>query len=162
MNPTPHDLDVSPEEEAFLHATFRRHARSYLAISVFALGLAVAGLGFGLRNATAASRHAAPVDRSEHFAEQRAELEAMRLEVADQIAASSALTERLAALEAKLEGIETQPDGKALDAKLAEASRRLRALEKKQGITTTPVSTSVYKRLNELEARLSVVELERG
>ena len=160
MNPKPADLDVSPEEEAFLHATFRRHARSYLAISVFALGLAVAGLGFGLRNASA--NDVAPLDPSAHFAEQRAEFEAMRLEVVEQIEASSVLTERLTALEAKLDDIDTQADPKALDAKLAEASRRLRALEKKQGITTAPVSTSVYKRLNELEARLSVVELERS
>ena len=156
-------LDVSPEEEAFLKDTFHRHARAYLAISVFALGLAVAGLGFGLRNAQASD--VAPPPDPNHFAEQRDQVAAVRQEVVDQIEASQALDARLAELEAKLLSIQdeqAEAPTSDLDAKLAEAHRRLRALERKQGITAAPVSTSVYKRLNELEARLSVVELERG
>ena len=120
-------LDVSPEEEDFLRITFRRHARSYLAVSVFALGFAAAGLGFGLRNASAGDVDTHSL-RKIHTA-QRAQIEALKLEIATQ-----------------LEG----------------AHRRIRSLEEKQGITSVPASPGLYKRLNALEARLSVIELERG
>ncbi len=152
---TPNPLDVSPEEEAFLRDTFKRQARSYLALSVFALGIAVAGLGFGLENASASD-----VDAHARHGEQRAQVDAMRLEVERQIEAGSALAERLDELEQRLAAFETEPS--PLATRVDDAHRRIRSLEKRQAITTTPAPPGLYKRLNALEARLSVIELERG
>ena len=152
-------LDVSPEEEAFLHDTFRRHARSYLAVSVFALGLAIAGLGFGLTNASASDVDAEALRA--HHGDQRARVEAMRLEVEAHIEATTALATRLDALEARLVDFEATPT--PLETRVDDAHRRLRSLEQKQGITaSSPTAPGLYKRLNALEARLSVIELERG
>jgi septal ring factor EnvC (AmiA/AmiB activator) len=152
-------LEVSPEEEAFLYATFRQHARSYLAVSVFALGLAVAGLGFGLTNASASDVIDTSAFHEIHSA-QRAQIEAIRLEIAAQLDASDALTQRLTALEEQLGGVDEEPS--ELEAQLDDAYRRIRSLEKKQGIMAAPTSPGLYKRLNSLETRLSVIELERG
>jgi hypothetical protein len=158
MNPRPaSSLDVSPEEEAFLHNTFRRYARSYLAVSVFALGLAIAGLGFGLRNASASDVGTSAIH--DRHADQRQQIAALEREIEAQLEASTALTQRLTALEEQLAGLETDP---TLETQMDAAHSRIRVLEKKQGGSASPVSAGLYKRLNALEARLSVVELERG
>lgn len=147
-------LDISAEEERFLRTTFRRHARSYLTLSLIALVVAVTALGFGYQTASAR------VDSTEitwMHAEHRKAIESLKVELATFEQHSLDAARKLEALEQRIERSDDTPG--VLSDRLDGAYARIDELEAQQIESDFPVDPQTHRRLTGLETRLSVLEL---